>query len=166
LLDRAVAGLDERQAADAVLVLRPGSEHAASEAFAADLVEMYATWARKRGMRFDSVRLDGAPTMVFSGLGAYTILAPEAGLHTLEVPTGERGYERISVLVQVAPLSAGRPEAPLEERAREALAGQKKPRRVVRRYRREPSPLVRDSVRGWRTGRVGLVLAGDFDVIV
>jgi len=34
---------------------------------------------------------------------------------------------------------------------------------IVRRYRLEPSPLVRDS-RGWRTGRAERVLAGDFDL--
>ena len=36
--------------------------------------------------------------------------------------------------------------------------------RVVRRYRREPSPLVRDS-RGWRTGRIDDVLGGAFDLL-
>ena len=36
---------------------------------------------------------------------------------------------------------------------------------VVRRYRENPSPLVRDVRRGWRTGRLDLVLAGDFDLI-
>jgi ATP-dependent Clp protease ATP-binding subunit ClpC len=36
---------------------------------------------------------------------------------------------------------------------------------VVRRYRREPSPLVRDAVRGWRTGRLDRVLDGEFDVL-
>jgi hypothetical protein len=37
--------------------------------------------------------------------------------------------------------------------------------RVVRRYREEPSPLVRDGVRQWRTGRLDRVFAGDFDLI-
>ena len=36
---------------------------------------------------------------------------------------------------------------------------------VVRRYRQQPSPLVRDGVVGWRTGRLDLVLGGDFDLI-
>jgi ATP-dependent Clp protease ATP-binding subunit ClpC len=36
---------------------------------------------------------------------------------------------------------------------------------VVRRYRREPSPPVRDASRGWRTGNLEQVLAGDFDLI-
>jgi ATP-dependent Clp protease ATP-binding subunit ClpC len=35
----------------------------------------------------------------------------------------------------------------------------------VRRYRGTPSPLVRDSVRGWRTGRLERVFAGDFDLV-
>jgi ATP-dependent Clp protease ATP-binding subunit ClpC len=36
---------------------------------------------------------------------------------------------------------------------------------VVRRYRREPSPLVRNMSGSWRTGKVDAVLAGDFDLI-
>jgi ATP-dependent Clp protease ATP-binding subunit ClpC len=36
---------------------------------------------------------------------------------------------------------------------------------IVRRYREQPSPLVRDNVRGYRTGRLELVLSGDFDLI-
>jgi ATP-dependent Clp protease ATP-binding subunit ClpC len=35
---------------------------------------------------------------------------------------------------------------------------------VVRRYRPEPAPLVRDAVRGYRTGRLDRVLDGDFDL--
>jgi hypothetical protein len=36
---------------------------------------------------------------------------------------------------------------------------------VVRRYRERPSPLVRDAVRGWRTGYIERVLDGNFDLI-
>ena len=36
--------------------------------------------------------------------------------------------------------------------------------KVVRRYRETPSPLVRDAVRGWRTGRCDRVFDGDFDL--
>ena len=35
---------------------------------------------------------------------------------------------------------------------------------IVRRYRPGKAPLVRDSVRGYRTGRLDRVLAGDFDL--
>jgi hypothetical protein len=37
--------------------------------------------------------------------------------------------------------------------------------KVVRRYREKPSPLIRDSVRGWKSGKVNVVFAGDFDVM-
>jgi ATP-dependent Clp protease ATP-binding subunit ClpC len=36
---------------------------------------------------------------------------------------------------------------------------------IVRRDRESPSPLVRDSVGGWRTGKLYRVLEGDFDLI-
>ena len=36
---------------------------------------------------------------------------------------------------------------------------------IVRHYRDRPSPLVRDRVRGWRTGHMDRVLGGDFDLI-
>jgi hypothetical protein len=36
---------------------------------------------------------------------------------------------------------------------------------VVRRYRLDASPLVRDVSQGWRTGRHELVLNGDFDLL-
>jgi len=36
---------------------------------------------------------------------------------------------------------------------------------VVRRYRLDGSPLVRDLANGWRTGRHDLVLHGDFDLL-
>jgi ATP-dependent Clp protease ATP-binding subunit ClpC len=35
---------------------------------------------------------------------------------------------------------------------------------VVRRYREEP-PLVRDAAGKWRSGRLDLVLGGDFDLL-
>jgi ATP-dependent Clp protease ATP-binding subunit ClpC len=52
-------------------------------------------------------------------------------------------------------------EAALEQ---DASAGAPTAAAVVRRYREEPSPLVRDSVRGWRTGKLERVLDGDFDL--
>jgi hypothetical protein len=39
------------------------------------------------------------------------------------------------------------------------------PSTVVRRYRDDTSPLVRDMKQGWRTGRVDLVFDGHFDVL-
>ena len=34
----------------------------------------------------------------------------------------------------------------------------------MRRYREQPSPLVRDMAKGWRTGKLDRVLLGDFDL--
>ena len=75
--------------------------------------------------------------------------------------------ERISALVQVAAWAPGpeRERAALEGLAQTALAETAVPATVVRRYRLEPAPLVRDAVRGYRTGRVDRIFAGDFDLV-
>ena len=39
-----------------------------------------------------------------------------------------------------------------------------RPNNVVRRYREEP-PLVRDAAGQWRSGRLDLVLGGEFDLL-
>jgi len=52
------------------------------------------------------------------------------------------------------------PDDALDGPARRAL-----PAQIVRRYRDEPSALVRDTVRGWRSGRIDRVMAGDFDLL-
>jgi ATP-dependent Clp protease ATP-binding subunit ClpC len=54
----------------------------------------------------------------------------------------------------------------VRERARigQALDQAPRPNTVVRRYREQP-PLVRDAAGGWRTGRLDVVLGGDFDLL-
>ncbi len=37
--------------------------------------------------------------------------------------------------------------------------------RLVRRYQELPTPLVRDKIANWRSGRLDLVLQGHFDII-
>ena len=118
-------------------------------------------------MRFERVEgPDGSLTAGVVGLAAFSILAGETGLHVLERPTGDRASDRVSVRVTVAPWSFGHPAGgDLREAAERALAAVPAEQTVVRRYRREPSPLVRVAVRGWRSGRLDRVLAGDFDVM-
>ena len=90
-----------------------------------------------------------------SGLGAYTLLKPEIGLHVLELPHEEdRSFDRVTVLVDVEPVEDGTNGPRPSDRPEPA---------IVRRYRHEPSPLVRDAS-GMRTGRIDRVLAGDFDL--
>ena len=172
LLDRACAGIAVGDANDAFVSIRPAAGNTEASAFADRLVEMYVAWGRKRGMRVR--RLGGGAgegsTLAVTGIAAYTILAPESGLHVLELPHGERSFDRVSAHVLVAEWPPQPPGANVEACAKEALARRRSDGAgavptVVRRYRSEPSPLVRDSVRDWRTGRLDRVLGGDFDVI-
>jgi ATP-dependent Clp protease ATP-binding subunit ClpC len=161
VLEQALAGLARGEATDALVHVRAARPEERAVAFAAELVRMYEGWARARGMHVERVPGEEGVTFAVGGLGAYTILAPESGIHVLEEPRGERGVRRIQVRVVVAPRPFGGdgPDGP------EALERAGRQLRIVRRYRREPSPLVRDAVRGWRTGKLERVLAGDFDVV-
>ena len=103
-----------------------------------------------------------------SGFGSHGVLAPESGLHVFEIPKTKGRFERIRARVQVAPVPtrvlggrntiSGEATNRLDEAAPDKIE-------IVRRYREQPSPLARDSVRGWRTGRLDLVLKGNFDLI-
>jgi ATP-dependent Clp protease ATP-binding subunit ClpC len=188
LLDSACRGMAGGEARDAFLLVNavrePGADRARSDDFARTLARMYRRWAERRRMRLelleehDGARSNGAGAgeyralFAVSGYAAYTILRREAGLHVLETPQDERSsFRRVAASVRVV----GQPEEPPGRGGREALSEQAEralsaeaqapQQQVVRRYREEPSPLVRDSARGWRTGRVERVLDGDFDLI-
>jgi ATP-dependent Clp protease ATP-binding subunit ClpC len=170
VLDAALQGLDDGRHGDVFLRIRAATsdEGPAGERWTNALGEMYTGWARRRGMRLE--RLDAADHLyLVSGLGAETLLAGEAGLHVLEVP--EEGREdgradRLHAIVDVvaSPAAQVADSEPPAVRARSLLGRAPSSDSVVRRYRQEPAPLVRDSVRGYRTGRLDRVLAGDFDL--
>jgi len=135
------------------------------------LADMYVAWARQRGVRLEQLVSTGHEhILAVSGLGCSTILAPEAGLHVLEVVDGREGrrVDRQTAAVDIVtwePRPAhGRSE--LLARAESALRTASTTPAVVRRYRLQPDPLVRDTARGYRTGRVERVLAGDFDLFL
>jgi len=170
VLDRAVAGLGHDAPTDVLLVLETqgGPE---AEPFAAVLVEMYSSWARRRGMSL--VELDAPPgrhVLAVSGLGCGEILAPEAGVHLLERVDGEHegsrivGREQVRVDVLARPAGHDESEEALVRTALEATWDGESTPTVVRRYRPGRAPLVRDGARGYRTGRLDRVLAGDFDL--
>ena len=114
--------------------------------------------------------------LAISGFGAARLLVarhasllPKRGEHVLEgaegTPTRPRARVRVVVAAQaVAP--AAEKDGALLRQARAACdaVAASLALQVVRRYREEPSPLVRDSVRGWRTGHLDRVLGGDFDL--
>ncbi|HEY6889113.1 MAG TPA: AAA family ATPase, partial [Solirubrobacter sp.] len=147
LLGAALDALEAGEPADATLRVDGDPE------FAPRLVAMYRAWARERGMRLEGAeepanrRYRWQATV--TGFGALQTLRPESGLHVLEVPDGRGGYDRRRVRVTVTP-EIGPPASRTQ---------------IVRRYRESPTPLVRDAVRGWRTGRLDTVLAGGFDLV-
>ena len=144
LLGEALDALEAGEPADAGLRVDGDPE------FGPRIAAMYRAWARARGMRLEDVAEQTGRRYRWSasvtGFAALRTLRPESGLHVLEIPDGRGGYDRRRVRVTVTPGEVERPT-------------------IVRRYRERPTPLVRDAVRGWRTGRLDLVLAGGFDLV-
>ena len=165
LLDRACADADAADPSDAYLEIRAAGVDRLEEDFSLQLRSMYEAWARRRGMRVQPLWSEGSHLLVVAGIGAYRILASEHGLHIFESPQGEGSFDRVAVHVTVAPRLPAAPETDALQLARQALAERTASNAIVRRYRAKPSPLVRDSVRDWRTGRLDRVLDGQFDVM-
>jgi ATP-dependent Clp protease ATP-binding subunit ClpC len=169
VLQAAISGLADRQPPDVFLRLHPAASDDPEECgrWVDGLGEMYSAWGRRRGMRVERLVPD-EHLYAISGLGAGQILAGEAGIHVLELPVEDREdgrVERLHAVVEVAPwLPTPDRERPLTDEARAALDAMPTRAEVVRRYREKPTPLVRDAVRGYRTGRLDRVLAGDFDL--
>jgi len=174
LLAAALVDLDAGRPSDAFVsietVAAEGADAQGPE-WARRLGRMYREWARRRGLRLEALA-EGDVLLAVSGLGVGTLLSGEPGLHVLEVPDGRDGFARVAARVTVvaqpvAPAlgvqSPGAPGAPADW-ARRCLAAATPAAAVVRRYREEPSPLVRDAVAGWRTGRLLDVLGGGFDL--
>ncbi len=169
VLDRAVTGIRTGAPTEVVVHVRPARAEASDQAgaFAALLAEMYVAWAHARGMHVE--RMD-APTgehvLSVAGLGCGEILDGESGLHVLE-QVDERGdggkvVDREQVRVQVIPGGEDGDGAPPGSVATHLVGTETQT--IVRRYRPGRASLVRDSVRGYRTGRLDRVLAGDFDL--
>ncbi len=153
-----------------------GPDRAGAVSFGHQIADMYEAWAKNRNMRLTRVsrtdiRNDIGMRALYcvSGYGAYTILARETGQHIKEHPGNTaKERKRNRVRVTVAP----QPDAPLPSSisavtglAEKTLAAVKaREPEIVRRYCDEPSPLVRDAPGGWRTGRIDLVLGGNFDL--
>ncbi len=182
LLDAACRGLVENEPHDAFIRIEARHDSAAdsreSDDFAARIGSMYQGWARKRRMRhkvlFESNGSAHAPyklVMAVSGYAAFAILKHEIGLHVFEVPKQAKSFKRIKAMVEVVPQPeepAGNEQGALYKQCQAVFDELEKDDKmtIVRRYREEPSPLVRDSVRNWRTGRFERVIEGDFDLII
>ena len=174
VLREGLKDLDNRRSTQAIIGVRlvTGDVNLdGAQAFRARLIRMYQNWARARGMRLRELdarksRYEGL--FLVSGFGSFGLLNAESGLHVFEVPVGETRFERIRARVQVAPVpvSGGERQWKIGKSATKLLDADKAQKvAIVRRYRQEPSPLARDSVRQWRTGRLDFVFDGNFDVI-
>ncbi len=159
---------------EVVLMVEPALERLgdgeAAEDWCAQLHNMYRGWASNRHMQLAEVageRGQALPLLLISGFGAHRLLEREAGLHVLEISDDDGGgpsRATARVRLAVAPLvelSAEKQRVALQDALRRAGSSSV----VVRRYRGDPSPLVRDMNGGWRSGRLDAVLRGDFDLI-
>ncbi len=181
LIETACEDLTSKRPRDAYLLVeavRQGGAAGDAEAFARRLSQMYLEWARKRRMQFKVLQQHGAGKaakggfiMAVSGFGANWLLKDESGLHVLEREPAERSAkaEKVTARVIVVEQPSEPPGSDAEAQRKHAKAALEIPasagRKIVRRYRESPSPLVRDAVKGWRTGRIDKVLGGDFDLI-
>ena len=173
VLENALAGIETDDATEVFVDVSPSGGPAGRGAapFADQIAAMYLAWCERRGMSADRVMAEaGHHLLAVTGLGCGRILRDETGVHVLEHmedgDRGERVVDREHVRVVVAPRRPGpRNDAgDLMAEARQALESVDEPATVVRRYRPGRSPLVRDTPRGYRTGRLDRVLAGDFDL--
>jgi ATP-dependent Clp protease ATP-binding subunit ClpC len=182
LLERACSGVQRQQPSEAFLLVESsrdsGVPASLNDEFAHKLGRMYCGWAEKRRMQIRSLEEAGGDgigpyhlLLAVSGFAAFSILQAEVGIHLFEIPEEEgKSFKRCRAQVRVVP-QPDEPVGPGSEalrqqalRSLDAHGSAAFP--IVRRYRELPSPLVRDSVRGWRTGRLQRVFEGDFDLIV
>jgi ATP-dependent Clp protease ATP-binding subunit ClpC len=152
---------------DVLLAVEPALDMGASnaEAWCRRLTDMYRGWSARRHMQLRELAGDRSVILAVTGFGAFRTLAGESGLHLLE---NESPHETARVVARVtavagASLDLSAPGA--FALAAELLAESPPPSAIVRRYREQPAPLVRDIAAGWRSGRLDAVLAGDFDLI-
>jgi ATP-dependent Clp protease ATP-binding subunit ClpC len=147
----------------------PGGDGKATAAWCQQLRDMYRAWSDHRHMQISELPgspAGEAPMLLISGFGAHRVLERECGLHVLELADGHAGAGRATARVRLAVTPLGDvPDAKLASALSKAFGEAPLPSAVVRRYRGEPSPLVRSGDGSWRSGRLDAVLRGDFDLL-
>ncbi len=173
LIGEGIKDVFEDAPIEAVLSVEPALDGGADRVgdapqWCGQLLAMYRGWAAARNMQLSEVmaKVKEPPLLVVGGFGAYRTLSHEAGLHVLEMPAEEKTVGRITARAKVAPAPLGEvPPNKLHAALAVALSRAAPSNVLIRRYRNGASPLVRDMVAGWRTGRLDAVLSGDFDLI-
>lgn len=180
LLENAIEGEASELPRDAFLSIEVGQNSRTDPdvlTFANDLTKMYLSWVDDRQMRSKILvenRMDAEGIQRFviaiAGFGAFALLRHETGIHVWEDQIEDTNHNRkkINVHVKVVPqpIPASKETNELIAQAEHQFTLQEGNRTtIVRRYMREPSPLVRDRIKGWRTGNLNLVLKGNFDLM-
>lgn len=171
VMEKALRGLEQSLPQDAYLrvsLQADSDKHGPDpQAAFARLTEMYRKWAADREMEITVLAEEPGARFeaAIAGFGAHALLEAETGFHIWEEAI-QGGVLRTRCKVIVAPQGAegGNGSAAKAAALRlDQVAGQAKG--IVRRYQQKPTPLVRDTVKGWRTGRLDRVLKGDFDLL-
>lgn len=184
LISTAAEGVAADRLEDAFILVEAGRdsqlEGALNDDFARKIANMYRLWAEKRRMRHKLLEESGGDgavpyrlMMAVAGYAALNLLIQESGLHVFEIPAeggNSKSFKRCKAHVRVAAQPdepAGNAADALYQQALQAFAQLPADDHltIVRRYRELPSPLVRDGLKKWRSGRLDRVLGGDFDLI-
>jgi ATP-dependent Clp protease ATP-binding subunit ClpC len=175
LVKAGLADAFEDAAVEVALLVEPalessGGDGKATAAWCRQLRDMYRGWSDKRHMQISELPGGPAPgdppVLLISGFGAHRVLQRECGPHVLELADGQGGANRATARVRLAVTPLGDvPAAKLPSALRKAFGAAPPLSTVVRRYRGEPSPLVRNADGSWRSGRLDAVLGGDFDLL-
>ena len=170
LVSEGIKDVFDNSAIEVALMVEPAVEtgdNPATGAWCRQLLGMYRDWSQNRHMQVSEVAGNGElPILLVSGFGAERVLARECGLHVLELADAGSGPGRATARIRLAVAPLGDvPAAKLPRALAEALNKASRPSAVVRRYRGEPSPLVRSADGSWRTGKLDAVLQGDFDLM-
>jgi ATP-dependent Clp protease ATP-binding subunit ClpC len=162
LLERAWPDVAEGKRSAAWIALRPLDGTPKSAALATALAGMIGQWAETRGMHVEELKIAGwSRAWAIEGFAALRILEEEGGLHL-----GEEGGLGETARVEIATATqAPEPASMLPANAIAAALEAARSGEIVRRYQERPTPLVRDRRKGFRTGRLDLVLAGHFDLM-
>ena len=173
LVAEGIRDVHEKAAIEVALVVEPALRPAASDGRAFDawcrqLFDMYRAWADNRHMQVSEIGAPADPPMLLvSGFGAHRVLSRECGLHVLELTEESDGASRATARVRLAVAPLGDvPAARMPHALVAAFEKEPPSSAVVRRYRREPSPLVRSGDGSWRSGKLDAVLHGDFDLLM
>ena len=171
LIKQGMSDVFEEAPVEVALLVEPALETSGGDKKAAGewcqkLLAMYRGWSVNRHMQIAELPSGGVrelPILVVTGFGAHRVVSRESGLHVLEQP---EGASRVAARVRlIVPPLGDIPAAKLQSALKEAFDKAPRPSTVVRRYRSEPSPLVRNADGSWRTGRLDAVLRGDFDLL-